>query len=52
LDSFDEFLALKVHVERLMRQLGMLQWFGPEGLRVEVPLGTYMAALLAAEGNA
>lgn len=50
-DSFDEFLALNIHVERLMWQLGMLPWFGPEGLRVEVPLGTDMAALLAAEGN-
>lgn len=50
-DSFDEFLALNIHVERLMWQLGILPWFGPEGLRVEVPLGTDMAALLAAKGN-
>lgn len=50
-DSFDEFLALNIHVERLMWQLGMLPWLSPEGLRVEVPLVTDMAALLAAKGN-
>lgn len=50
-DSFDEFLALNIHVERLMWQLGMLPWFGPEGIRVDVPLGTDIEALLAAKGN-
>lgn len=50
-DSFDEFLALNIHVERLMWQLGMLPWFDPEGIRVEVPLGTDIEALLAAKGN-
>lgn len=39
-DSFDEFLLLNVHVERLMWQLGILPWNGPEGIRIEVPLGT------------
>ena len=51
-ESFDEFLALDVHVERLMWQLGMLPWEGSEGMRVEVPLGTDIAALLAAEDGA
>lgn len=46
-ESFDEFLALDVHVERLMWQLGMLPWEDSNGMRVEVPLGTDIAALLA-----
>lgn len=50
-ESFDEFLALNVHVERLMWQLGMLPWEGPEGMRIEVPLGTDIEALLAADGS-
>ncbi|KAB2792992.1 DUF4238 domain-containing protein [Brucella anthropi] len=45
-ESFDEFLALDVHVERLMWQLGMLPWRGPEGIRVEIPLGTDIDKLL------
>lgn len=48
-ESFDDFLALNVHVERLMWQLGLLPWEGPEGIRVEVPLGTDITALMAAE---
>jgi hypothetical protein len=51
-EGFDEFLALNVHVERLMWQLGMLPWEGPEGMRVEVPLSTDVEALLTAEGGA
>jgi hypothetical protein len=50
-DSFDEFLALNVHVERLMWQLGMFPWHGPDGLRIEIPLGTDIAELLAVEGD-
>ncbi|MEQ1550291.1 MAG: DUF4238 domain-containing protein [Sphingorhabdus sp.] len=50
-ESFDEFLALNVHVERLMWQLGMLPWEGPDGMRIEVPLGTDIEALLAADGS-
>ncbi len=50
-ESFDEFLKLNVHVERLMWQLGMLPWEGPAGMRIEVPLGTDIEALLAADGS-
>lgn len=39
-ESFDEFLALDVHVERLMWQLGFLPWSGPKGVRIEVPIGS------------
>jgi hypothetical protein len=46
-DSFDEFLAFNVHVERLMWQLGMIPWDTGAGLRVEVPLWTDVGALLA-----
>ena len=50
-ESFNEFLALNVHVERLLWQLGILPWESPDGFRVEVPLGTDIAALLGAEEN-
>ena len=49
--SFDEFLSFNVHVERLLWQLGMLPWEGPEGIRVEVPLGTDATTLLARATN-
>lgn len=45
-DSFDEFLAFNIHAERLLMAVGMFAWEGPEGLRVEVPLGIDMKALL------
>ncbi len=45
-ESFDEFLALDVHVERLMWQLGMVPWHGPEGVRIQIPLGTDIEKLL------
>ncbi len=45
-ESFDEFLSLDVHVERLMWQLGMLPWHGAEGVRIEIPLGTDIDKLL------
>lgn len=48
-ESFDEFLTLNVHVERLMWQLGMLPWHGPEGVRIEVPLGTDINMLVGAQ---
>ncbi|MDE2164302.1 MAG: hypothetical protein KGJ53_14150, partial [Alphaproteobacteria bacterium] len=39
--SFDEFLALGGHVERLLWQFGMILWEDEEGMcRVEVPLAT------------
>lgn len=44
--SFDEFLTLNVHVERLMWQLGMIPWAIENGIRVEVPLGTDAEALM------
>lgn len=44
--SFDEFLTLNVHVERLMWQLGMIPWANENGMRVEVPLGTDAEALM------
>ena len=44
--SFDEFLTLNVHVERLMWQLGMIPWSNDDGMRVEIPLGTDAEALL------
>lgn len=46
-ESFSEFLAFNVHVERLLWQLGMLPWEGPEGIRVEIPVGTDAAELLS-----
>ena len=45
--SFDEFLTLNVHVERLMWQLGMIPWSNDHGMHVEVPLGTDAEALMA-----
>ncbi|OSZ69092.1 hypothetical protein CAP39_09875 [Sphingomonas sp. IBVSS1] len=50
-ESFDEFLALNIHVERLMWQLGMLPWETPDGIRIEVPIETDIAALVAAESD-
>ena len=39
--SFDEFLHLNRHVERLLWQFGFIPWKTDEGqLRVEVPIGT------------
>ena len=38
-ESLEEFLAFNIHVERLLLAVGMFAWEGPEGLRVEVPLG-------------
>ena len=46
-ESFDEFLSFNIHVERLLLSVGMFAWEAPEGLRVEVPLGTDAEALLA-----
>ena len=46
-ESFDEFLAFNIHVERLLLTVGMFAWEAPEGLRIEVPLGTDAEALLA-----
>jgi len=46
-ESFEEFLAFNIHVERLLMAVGMFAWEGPEGLRVEVPLATDMQALMA-----
>ena len=34
--SFDEFLALSPHVERLLRSIGRLSWEGPGRLDVKV----------------
>lgn len=45
--SFDEFLALNVHVERLMWQLGMIPWANENGVRVEVPIGTDAEGLMS-----
>ena len=45
-ESFEEFLAFNIHAERLLMAAGMFAWEGPEGLRVEVPLDTYMEAFL------
>jgi hypothetical protein len=50
-ESFDEFLALNVHVERLMWQLGMLPWHGPQGIRIEIPLGTDIDKLLGSTSH-
>ena len=50
-ESFNEFLALNVHVERLLWQLGMLPWEAPGGIRIEVPVGTDTAALLSSSEN-
>lgn len=46
-ESFEEFLAFNIHAERLLLAAGMFAWEGPEGLRVEVPLGSDIEALLA-----
>ena len=45
--SFDEFLAFNIHAERLLLNVGMFAWEAPDGLRVEIPLGTDAKALLA-----
>ena len=46
-ESFEEFLAFNIHVERLLLAVGMFVWESPEGLRVEVPPGTDADALVA-----
>lgn len=46
-ESFDEFLALNIHVERLMWQFGLIPWADKEGVRVEIPFGSDAAALTA-----
>ena len=43
--SFDEFLKLSIHVERLMWQLGIFLWLGPDGLQVEILLEPDIALL-------
>ena len=50
-ESFDEFLAFNIHVERLLWQLGMVPWEAPEGIRVEIPIGTDAATLLMSESS-
>ena len=45
-ESFEEFLAFNIHVERLLMTVGMFVWEAPEGVRVEVPLGTDLNSLL------
>lgn len=45
--SVDEFLALTVHVERLMWQLGMIPWGSDKGIRVKIPIGSDAEALMA-----
>lgn len=50
-ESFDEFLAFNIHVERLLWQFGMFPWEGPEGIQIDIPLGTDAAALLSASGS-
>lgn len=50
-ESFGEFLAFNVHVERLLWQLGIVPWESPEGIRVEIPIGTDAASLLSGGGN-
>ena len=50
-ESFDEFLAFNVHVERLLWQMGMVPWESSEGIRVEIPIGTDAAALLLSESS-
>lgn len=38
-ESFDEFLSLGIHVERLLWQVGMIPWYSKDtGMRVEIPL--------------
>lgn len=49
--SFDEFLALNRHVERLLWSVGLFPWESPGGLRVEIPLLTDAQALLAGPTN-
>ena len=46
-ESFEEFLAFNIHAERLLLAVRMFAWEGPEGIRVEVPLGSDIEALLA-----
>ncbi len=46
-ESFDEFLALNRHAERLLWQFGIFPWQTSEGeYRVEIPLGSDVEALL------
>lgn len=39
-ESFDEFLVLTIHAERLMWQFGMIPWATDQGVWVEIPLAT------------
>lgn len=49
-ESFDEFLALAGHVERLLWQFGIVLWqMDDGGCRVEVPLATDIQRLAAHE---
>ncbi|TDT87943.1 hypothetical protein [Pseudodesulfovibrio indicus] len=46
-ESFNEFAAFNVHIERLMWQLGMIPWKTDEGMRVEIPIGSDAEVLMA-----
>lgn len=50
-ESFDEFLAFNIHVERLLWQLGMFPWEKPEGVQIDIPLATDISALMSVSGN-
>lgn len=45
--SFDEFLALNVHVERLFWQVGMIPWETDDQIHLEIPLESDAAELMA-----
>lgn len=47
-ESFEEFSAFTLHVERLLWQLGMIPWNSDQGMRVEIPLASDAEALMAA----
>jgi hypothetical protein len=51
-ESFEEFLALAGHVERLLWQFGMVLWQTEDGgCRVEVPLATDIQRLASHEAT-
>ncbi|MBN9274579.1 MAG: hypothetical protein J0J15_30900, partial [Mesorhizobium sp.] len=45
--SLNEFIAFNRHVERLLWAVGLFPWESSEGVRVEIPLASDAAALLA-----
>ncbi|MYG00374.1 DUF4238 domain-containing protein [Candidatus Poribacteria bacterium] len=50
-NSFDEFLVLNIHVERVFWQLGMVPWLTREGVWIEIFFGTDTMGLISRNGK-